>query len=238
MYKKYVAGEMMDVKLGGNAPHNGGHCQFALSYDGGEKWIVIHTIVRNCMPSRTGPIEFNYKVPIPPETPTSDKVVFSWNWINASGEREFYQNCIDIAIEGKSATSGVKGLELLVVNLPNYPTIDEFARPGSDDGHKLLEKRKNIIMYADGRVEMDGAGPAKPPPAPVPAPAPTPTRPPGCDLPAAKTPEVILPPFLRRSPPRIGDFILDEPKESTTAPPPVPRRLRRQFLLPNATWHY
>ncbi|KAI9295517.1 hypothetical protein K502DRAFT_303656, partial [Neoconidiobolus thromboides FSU 785] len=152
VYKKYKAGEMMDITLGGNAPHNGGHCQFALSYDGGEKWIVIHTIVRNCMPSKTGPIEFKYQVQLPPEAPPSDSVVFSWNWINASGEREFYQNCIDIAIEGDPTSKGVKGKELLVVNLPGFPTIEEFGRPGSYDGHKLLDSRKNITMAKDGSI--------------------------------------------------------------------------------------
>jgi hypothetical protein len=46
-----------------------------------EGWVVFYTIAHNCIPADALP---------------SDKVVFSWKWINASGEREFYQNCIDI----------------------------------------------------------------------------------------------------------------------------------------------
>ncbi|KXN73599.1 hypothetical protein CONCODRAFT_27807, partial [Conidiobolus coronatus NRRL 28638] len=125
IYQTYKAGEEMSVKLGGNAPHNGGHCQFALSYNGGKDWIVFYTIVRNCMPSKTGPIEFEYNIPIPADTLPGDKIVFSWNWINASGEREFYMNCIDIKIENPSNPPFMAGLALLVVNLDGYPIIDE-----------------------------------------------------------------------------------------------------------------
>jgi predicted carbohydrate-binding protein with CBM5 and CBM33 domain len=142
----------MSVKLGGNAPHNGGHCQFALSYNGGKDWIVFYTIVRNCMPSKTGPIEFEYNIPIPADTLPGDKIVFSWNWINASGEREFYMNCIDIKIENPSNPPFMAGLALLVVNLDGYAIIDEFARPGSDDGHALLDARKKVKALPNGSI--------------------------------------------------------------------------------------
>lgn len=44
------------------------------------------------------------------------------------------------------------GLALLVVNLEGYPIIDEFARPGSDDGHNLLDARKKIKVTPNGSI--------------------------------------------------------------------------------------
>lgn len=147
----------MDVLIGGNVPHNGGHCQFALSYDKGLHWLVFYTIIHSCLNSTTGPVEFSYKIPIPGSAPKGKKVVFSWSWINATGGREFYMNCVDIEITSPSSASpneesGLTGVELLVVNLPGYPLINEFIRPSQNDGKALLERRKHITVFGNGTV--------------------------------------------------------------------------------------
>ncbi|KAF9969226.1 hypothetical protein BGZ73_008518, partial [Actinomortierella ambigua] len=45
----YKAGQTINVKFDIGAAHGGGHCQFALSYDGGKKWVVIKEVIRDCL---------------------------------------------------------------------------------------------------------------------------------------------------------------------------------------------
>ncbi|RCH64254.1 hypothetical protein DT019_34270 [Streptomyces sp. SDr-06] len=46
----------------------------------------------------------------------------------------------------------MSGLALLVTNLDGYPLLDEFARPGLDDGHGLLDARKKIKVLTAGSI--------------------------------------------------------------------------------------
>ncbi|RKP36405.1 hypothetical protein BJ085DRAFT_2703, partial [Dimargaris cristalligena] len=124
----YKAGESIPVKFAeGGATHGGGHCEFSLSYDGGETFVAIQTILKTCFTEG-----LTFSVPIPEDAPSSDKVVFAWSWVNAVGNREFYMTCSDIAIEGKDGGS-ISGPPMLHPNYGDGPTIGEFGY-GGDDG--------------------------------------------------------------------------------------------------------
>ncbi|KAJ9087905.1 hypothetical protein DSO57_1028485 [Entomophthora muscae] len=104
----YRAGKSISVSIIGTAPHNGGHCQFSISYDG-IKFVVLKTIMGKCPAPRR-----KFSVKIPPSAGTG-AAVFAWTWINRSGQREFYMNCADINILGKKK-GHITGHELLVAN--------------------------------------------------------------------------------------------------------------------------
>ncbi|ORX83507.1 hypothetical protein K493DRAFT_140519, partial [Basidiobolus meristosporus CBS 931.73] len=113
------AGGSIQVKLNGIATHSGGHCQFAVSYDGGDTFAVLKTVYDDCLIA-----SLDYTVPIPSSAASSSNVVFAWAWINKVGYREYYMNCADIEIKG-SDDGYISGPKLLVANLPGYPTIPE-----------------------------------------------------------------------------------------------------------------
>ncbi|CAG8445613.1 3682_t:CDS:2 [Ambispora leptoticha] len=111
------------------ARHNGGLCEFALSYDGGVTYTVIGTYHETCPD-----IFFDWKVKIPENAPSCDnpgKCIFSWSWINAVGNREFYQNCADIKLVGNS-TKPLPIIDITRANLPpQFPQI--MTPPGDPD---------------------------------------------------------------------------------------------------------
>ncbi|KAJ1910731.1 hypothetical protein IWQ60_010500 [Tieghemiomyces parasiticus] len=129
----------------GGAIHGGGNCQFSLSYDGGKTFVVIMTIMRTCF--KNG---LKFSVPIPPNAPSGDMVVFSWSWANAVGNREFYQTCSDIAIKGKTGGS-ITGPMMVT---PNYNDpkniIPEFGAASQDDGSAIYDAAKIITVTAKG----------------------------------------------------------------------------------------
>ncbi|KXS20385.1 lytic polysaccharide monooxygenase [Gonapodya prolifera JEL478] len=107
----YQAGSSVHVQLYGSASHDGGHCQFSVSFDGGYTFVVLLTVVRECL--RASGSEYN--VALPAGAPSGD-AVFSWSWINAVGNREYYQGCADITINGVSGGS-ITGPQLFVANV-------------------------------------------------------------------------------------------------------------------------
>lgn len=51
-------------RLAGSASHMGGSCQISLSFDGGNTWIVIKSIIGGCAnPDPSGSQEFGFKIP-------------------------------------------------------------------------------------------------------------------------------------------------------------------------------
>ncbi|KAI0244008.1 hypothetical protein L0F63_003917, partial [Massospora cicadina] len=113
----YEAGQSIPVQLGGGANHNGGHCQFSISYDD-VNFASIKTVMGTCMVDT-----LNYQVPIPPDAP-SGRATFAWSWINRTGNREYYMNCADIEIKGRPGGK-VVGSKMLVADLPGTITFPE-----------------------------------------------------------------------------------------------------------------
>ncbi|ORX86720.1 hypothetical protein K493DRAFT_319760 [Basidiobolus meristosporus CBS 931.73] len=147
------AGSSISVKLGGVAKHDGGHCQFAISYDD-NTFVVLKDVYDDCLIS-----SLDYSIQIPAGAP-SGKATFAWAWINKIGNREYYMNCADIDIEG-TADGSVSGPKLLVANLPGYPTIPEFGN-GGYSGKDLFESRPNVKVTHAGSSEENPVPELKP----------------------------------------------------------------------------
>ncbi|KAF9360426.1 hypothetical protein BGX26_009413 [Mortierella sp. AD094] len=141
----YTAGQTVKTQYSVGAAHGGGHCQWALSYDGGKNWVVIQTLIRDCLRNIPNGGAYSVNVKIPKNAP-SGKATFMWLWNNAIGNRELYSNCADIEIKG---TNGGKltGVSPLIANYgKNSLLIGEFPKPNDKDSHEAFAKRKPITI--------------------------------------------------------------------------------------------
>ncbi|KAJ1802889.1 hypothetical protein LPJ75_006044, partial [Coemansia sp. RSA 2598] len=149
------AGQSVTIEFNPSAAiHSGGNCEFSISYDGGKTFAVIHQELRYCFlgskPSsltNTATVS-SYTFNLPADLPSSDKAVFAWTWVNASGNREFYMNCADVAIKGGSSSS-YTGKEMTIANYPGYPTIPEF-NGNYDTGMEYYSNAKQITVSPSG----------------------------------------------------------------------------------------
>jgi len=55
----------------------------SLSYDGGNTWVVFHSIVGGC------PLTETYSIPVPSDIPSGSNVLLAWSWENNTGNRYF-----------------------------------------------------------------------------------------------------------------------------------------------------
>jgi hypothetical protein len=181
------AGQTITVQIVGSAPHKGGHCQFALSYDNGVTWVVIADHLRTC------PLNGNYQVTIPSTAPASNNAVLAWTWINAEGNREYYMNCADIVIKQANSqyvTAGfVTGKKLLIANQPGYPTVPEFLG-NPETGMDLINARPTITVKLSGT----STGGTTTPPTTTPPTTTPPTTTPPTTTPPTTTPPTTTPP--------------------------------------------
>ncbi|KAJ1880175.1 hypothetical protein H4R99_005856 [Coemansia sp. RSA 1722] len=161
---RWKAGSTVSVDFNPHAAvHGGGHCQFALSYDGGNTFVVVHDELRYCFTG--GPSSSNsgsvlqYDIKLPGDLPSADKVVFAWAWNNAIGNREFYMNCADVAIDGVAGGS-FSGPQMLVANYgPDTPFIPEF-NGDYETGINLYNSRKMVSVGGSGSYSNATAGTA------------------------------------------------------------------------------
>lgn len=93
---EYQAGQSYDMKIKGGATHDGGSCQLSLSYDNGESFKVIKSMIGGC------PLTTSYDFTIPDDAP-SGNALFAWSWFNKVGNREMYMNCAQVTISGSSS---------------------------------------------------------------------------------------------------------------------------------------
>ncbi|KIW12855.1 hypothetical protein PV08_08042 [Exophiala spinifera] len=138
----YYAGNTYNMSIAGTAVHNGGSCQLSLSYDNGETFKVIKSMIGGC------PITLTYDFTIPSFAPVSDSVLLSWSWFNLAGNREMYQNCARVRIASNPSQKYRRGLwtrqssmselpDMFVCNVDNGCTTIEgsevvFPDPGND----------------------------------------------------------------------------------------------------------
>ncbi|KAJ2773322.1 hypothetical protein IWQ56_001039 [Coemansia nantahalensis] len=149
----WTAGQSVTIKFPpGGATHGGGHCQFSISYDGGNAFAVMYEVLGNCFtgqPAGAGVVgsagaetrEYTFK--LPDTLPASNSAVFAWSWVNAIGNREFYMNCADVAISGTS--SSYTGKAMVIANHEGYPKIPEFGGKPST-GVELYKAAKSITQ--------------------------------------------------------------------------------------------
>ncbi|KAL2827572.1 hypothetical protein BDW59DRAFT_179086 [Aspergillus cavernicola] len=95
----YSQGSEYDLRLEGSATHGGGSCQISLSYDDGESFQVIHSILGGC------PIDKSYQFTVPADAP-SGEALLAWSWFNKIGNREMYMNCAQVTIGGSARQEG------------------------------------------------------------------------------------------------------------------------------------
>ncbi|TPX38152.1 hypothetical protein SmJEL517_g00269 [Synchytrium microbalum] len=138
-----IPGSYVSVEIAGGARHNGGHCQWSISYDGGANFVVLDTIIRDCLSPASSSNTYDYQVPLPADLPGSPNAIFAWSWINSIGNREYYMNCADVAISG-SSTGSLTGPRLFVANLPGTPTVPEFPTADSNDSSQYFASRDII----------------------------------------------------------------------------------------------
>ncbi|KAI9500525.1 hypothetical protein BX070DRAFT_265500 [Coemansia spiralis] len=106
----WTAGQPATVQFApGGATHSGGHCEFSLSYDGGKTYVVVHQELRYCFYTaapNSGGVDSvrSYTFNLPSNLPGTDHAIFAWTWVNAVGNREFYNNCGDVAINGSAGS--------------------------------------------------------------------------------------------------------------------------------------
>ena len=89
----YTQGETYEMTMAGSATHKGGSCQIALSYDKGDNFHVIHSILGGC------PIDKAYNFKIPSDAPDGEALI-AWTWFNKIGNREMYMNCAQVNVGG------------------------------------------------------------------------------------------------------------------------------------------
>jgi len=141
----YRAGQSVQFVLKGTANHDGGHCQYAISYDNGRHWAVLRTVFENCLTGNgNGP--YVYDIQLPKSAP-GGKAVLSWVFYNKEGDQEMYMNCIDVNIQGPR-NGTVHGKELLVLRLPGASRLNEWKYGGSN-GADMFNHRRNVVI--DGR---------------------------------------------------------------------------------------
>ncbi|OLY84481.1 hypothetical protein AYI68_g1359 [Smittium mucronatum] len=156
------AGDTVTVAFeSGGAAHGGGHCQFSLSYDNGNNFVVVHEELRHCFfngPSNTNDaVVLKYDFVLPSSVPASDNVIFAWSWVNAIGNREFYMNCADIKINSHS--SSYSGKRMVIANYgPSNPVVTEFNGDYTT-GLYLYKNSPIITVYGNGATLINGSSP-------------------------------------------------------------------------------
>lgn len=115
----FKGGSSVVVQMYGSVFHNGGHCQFSVSYDD-KTFVVLRTVLDNCFVG-TG---LNFTVQIPASIPACNRCTFAWSWVSAVGNRDFYMNCADISLSSNGGS--LIGPNYTIANQPGYPTIPEF----------------------------------------------------------------------------------------------------------------
>ncbi|KAJ2786692.1 hypothetical protein GGI15_001320 [Coemansia interrupta] len=155
---EWKAGQTVNVEFHGVAAHSGGHSEFSISYDNGKTFAVLQQNLRYMFfgsPTHltNTPQKTKYSIKLPKNLPGSDNAVFAWTWVNASGNREFYMNCVDVKIVGKAGK--FKGRKMVVANYgPDYPEIPEF-RGDYSTGIELYTNSHNITVTGHGNKKHD-----------------------------------------------------------------------------------
>lgn len=139
----YKAGGQGQMSIIGGAAHNGGSCQISLSYDNGETFKVIKSMIGGC------PLTTSYDFTIPQDAPSSTDVLLAWTWFNKVGNREMYMNCARVTVEGSTPgrhrRAQVTARDNAFASLPDMYTCNlgkgcttkegedvAFPEPGSD----------------------------------------------------------------------------------------------------------
>jgi hypothetical protein len=155
------AGSSLRVQLSGTATHEGGGCQFGLSYDGGKTFTLLMTTDDKC------PMTQQYDVPIPADAPSCTNCVFAWGWIpRQSGAPEYYMNCAEVQVQGAASGGSLKGPQMQFFNMPGFQNV-HYDNPQKSKTIGLTERFGEYRAGNGGQVQ----GPVTPPAPSVPSPS-------------------------------------------------------------------
>ncbi|KAK3315403.1 hypothetical protein B0H66DRAFT_628488 [Apodospora peruviana] len=185
----FAPGGTYNATISGGANHNGGSCQFSLSYDKGATFTVIESIIGGC------PLQANYDFTIPSDAQTGE-ALFAWTWHNQVGNREMYMNCAAVTIAGskkraeineKRAAAYSSRPQIFIANVGNGCGTEEgapvqYPNPGPDvvgSGGATKPPTGSCAAAGGGggagSGSGSGSGEATTSAAAAPAPAPAPT---------------------------------------------------------------
>ncbi|KAJ5102361.1 hypothetical protein NUU61_004583 [Penicillium alfredii] len=124
----YSPGQSYEMELAGSATHDGGSCQISLTYDKGETFHVIESMLGDCPKAK------KYKFQVPQDAP-SGEALLAWTWFNKVGNREMYMNCAMVTIGGGSDRTDTNSTETI-----NKPSKENHAQ-GKDREMKPADKK-------------------------------------------------------------------------------------------------
>jgi LysM repeat protein len=158
----WAAGSPQQVTLDDLAAHDGGSCQFSLSFDGGKTFRVVKSIEGGCVNPKGGKHSFDFTVPADTK---SGKVIFAWTWFNHTGNREMYMNCAAVTITGTGTSTLTDRPEIFKANVGNDCSTTErtdvkFPDPGPDV--EVLASESLLVptcTKADSRQPTQSADP-------------------------------------------------------------------------------
>ncbi|KAF9204399.1 hypothetical protein BGZ49_005328 [Haplosporangium sp. Z 27] len=141
----FTAGQSVTTQMDVDVNHNGGSCQWALSYDNGTTWVVIQDHFQDCMAKAPAGSTYPFTVTIPANAPTGNAIL-NWIWNNNEGNRELYSSCADVVIQGTNGGS-LSGVAPLFANYgPSSPLIPERATYSSNWGQQYFNARRPITV--------------------------------------------------------------------------------------------
>ncbi|ERF68296.1 hypothetical protein EPUS_02752 [Endocarpon pusillum Z07020] len=153
----YKAGGQGQLSIKGGASHNGGSCQISLSYDNGETWKVIESMIGGC------PLTTSYDFTIPQDAPSSTDVLLAWTWFNKVGNREMYMNCARVTVEGSTPgrhrRAQVVSRDNAFDSLPDMYTCNLGKGCTTKEGEDVAfpEPGSNVINGGGGSSSSSGA---------------------------------------------------------------------------------
>ncbi|KAI1001801.1 hypothetical protein K3495_g6402 [Podosphaera aphanis] len=153
-------GSAYNFTVVGGAPHNGGSCQAALSYDKGKKFTVIHSFMGDCPLMTTG----DFKFTVPPDA-KAGPAIFAWSWLNQVGNREYYMNCASVNIAGSPSEESVN-----ISGSPSEESVNISGSPSEEsvDAQVPFSERPDLFVanLGNGCTTVEGKDTIYPHPGP------------------------------------------------------------------------
>lgn len=157
----YAPGQQYEMELEGSATHEGGSCQLALTYDQGETFKVIESMLGDC------PIAKKYSFTVPSDAPSGDALL-AWTWFNKVGNREMYMNCAMVTVGGSSNGNKTEAKPPTHKKTKDKQTHGEkmnveqhMEHPHeAQEAHKAMEHASHPPMQHAAHPPMEHAAPA------------------------------------------------------------------------------
>lgn len=137
----YSLGQIYELELAGSATHNGGSCQISLSFDNGNSFKVIQSMMGGC------PLTKSYNFRIPPGVP-SGKALLAWSWFNLLGNREMYMNCAQIEI--------ANSVWVATTNIALFNSLPDLFVANINRGCFTVENKETVFKYPGSSVVYGG----------------------------------------------------------------------------------